>query len=236
MYKEKKILAVVPARGGSKGILKKNLREVHGIPLVGWAGKVISEINQIDRAVVSTDCGEIATVASSYGLDSPFLRPDFLSGDLIGDYEVLVHALKEMERLDGITYDILLMIQPTSPLRKADEVIKCFQMLVDESFDSVWTVSETGTKNHPLKQLKISSDNSLEHYAQEGEKIIARQQLSPIYHRNGVCYAISRNCLIEQKKMMGKKAGALILNDSHISIDTEDDLALVENILKNSNK
>ncbi len=155
MIKGQRILVVCPARGGSKGIPLKNLQPFLGVPLVARVGHLIADIPGIDRAIVSTDSEAIAKVADASGLDVPFYRPEELSGDRISDLEVLSHALVESERLDGVQYDIIVMLQPTSPLRLAVHVQDTIDMLIDGDWDAVWTVSETDSKNHPLKQLTV---------------------------------------------------------------------------------
>ena len=227
MIENKKILAVCPARGGSKGIPLKNLVPFLGVPLVARVGHLVSEISIIDRAIVSTDHPEIADVARQSGLDAPFFRPENLSGDQISDAQVLMHALKEMERIDKIQYDIVIMLQPTSPLRRKEHIVQAIEMLVREHWDAVWTVSETDSKHHPLKQLKSEADQ-LSYYDPDGHQIIARQQLTPLYHRNGVAYGINRNCLLDHKNITGKRTGALILPEYYVSIDTMWDLKLSE--------
>jgi len=227
MIKDQRILVVCPARGGSKGIPLKNIQPFLGVPLVARVGHLVAEIPGIDRAIVSTDSKEIARVAKESGLDVPFFRPENLSGDRISDLEVLTHALIEMERLDGVTYDIVVMLQPTSPLRKVAHVRDTIQMLIDGDWDAVWTVSETDSKNHPLKQLTVAHGR-LDYYDQAGKQIIARQQLVPVYHRNGAAYAIRRSCLLDQQSIKGERTGALVLKELMVSIDTYWDLELTE--------
>lgn len=237
MLDGKRILAVVPARGGSKGLPGKNLKPLMGRPLVALAGEVASQVAAIDRAVVSTDDEAIAAAAESAGLAAPFRRPEALSGDRIGDLEVLTHALETCEELDGVTYDIVVMLQPTSPLRRPEDVEACIAKLVTEGWDAVWTVSETDSKAHPLKQLTLGQgDGALGYYDPAGGQIIARQQLKPLYHRNGVAYAITRQCLLEQKTIFGARSAGLLLERPHVSIDTEWDLKLVEFILEQREK
>lgn len=226
-----RILAVVPARGGSKGIPLKNLRSVLGVPMVARVGEVVRALPMIDRAVVSTDHEEIARVAEAAGIAAPFRRPPELSGDRIGDWDVLVHALREMERLDGITYDIVVMLQPTSPLRRPEHVQAAMEMLVDGGWDAVWTLSETDSKEHPLKQLTVTA-GELDYYDPAGKDVIARQQLKPVYHRNGIAYAITRNCLVNQGGIKGGRTGGLVLEGHFVSIDTEWDIALTEFIMR----
>jgi CMP-N,N'-diacetyllegionaminic acid synthase len=224
------VLAVVPARGGSKGIPLKNLREVGGRNLLAHVGSVIREVPEIDRAVVSTDYPAIAREAEKAGITAPFLRPESISGDYVGDVDVLSHALLATEALDRKTYDIIVMLQPTSPLRRAGDVSATIRMLIEGGWDSVWTVSPTDSKAHPLKQLVIS-EGALDYYDPSGARIIARQQMTPVYHRNGVAYALKRACLIDQRSLKGNRAGAFVVDGHHISIDTEWDLELVELIL-----
>lgn len=221
------VLAVCPARGGSKGIPLKNLRPFLGVPLVARVGHLVREIPMIDRAVVSTDHPEIARVASEVGLDAPFLRPEEISGDRVSDVQVLRHALEEVEGLDGATYDIIVMLQPTSPLRRAEHVTETIRMLVCGGWDAVWTVSETDSKEHPLKQLIVNED-CLDYYDPRGAEIIARQQLGAVYHRNGVAYAMTRRCLVEKESIKGERTGALVIEDPMVSIDTLWDLELAE--------
>ncbi len=232
MIAGKRILAVVPARGGSKGIPLKNLQLVKGISLVARVGEIIRGLPEIDRAVVSTDHEEIARVAESAGIAAPFRRPHGLSGDRIGDLEVLTHALTATEEIDRETYDVVLMLQPTSPLRRAEDVGACLSKLVDGGWDAVWTVSETDSKEHPLKQLTVAQDGRMDYYDPAGATIIARQQLKPVYHRNGIAYAISRECLLTQGTIKGAKTAAHIVRGEHVSIDTPWDLELAEYILR----
>ena len=226
-----KILAIVPARGGSKGVSLKNLQEIHGIPLVGWAGKFVSKLSELDRSIVSTDHEKIAIAAEEYGLAAPFRRSKDLSGDFIGDIEVLEDGLIQMEKIDGCRYDVVLMLQPTSPLRKIDDVRAILNMLITKKLDSVWSISATDIKYHPLKQLTFSKGN-LNFFDNKGGNIIARQQLNQIYHRNGIAYALSRECLLNQKALLGKNSSAYIIEDSSISIDTLQDINKVSKLLK----
>lgn len=231
MFEGRRVLVVVPARGGSKGITLKNLREVGGVPLVGLAGRVAAALDFADRRIVSTDHAGIARVAGEYGLAAPFMRPEDISGATIGDWQVLIHALTEMERIDRCAYDIVVMLQPTSPSRTPDHVRRAVERLVRDGLDSVWTVSETDSKAHPLKQLTIGTDGALAYYDPAGAAIIARQQLTPVYHRNGIAYALTRQCLVEQKTIFGVKAGAEIIEGHVSNIDTEYDLEIANYLL-----
>lgn len=227
----KTILVVVPARGGSKGLPGKNIRPLLGVPLVAHVGRLVSDLNFIDRAVVSSDCPKIRTIAADSGLAAPFIRPEELSGDLIGDLPVLTHALKIMERQDSAIYDYVMMLQPTSPLRTGKEIYEAAFKCIQENLDSVWTVSPTDLKYHPHKQLKFT-DGRLQYHSTHGDKIIARQQLDPIYHRNGVAYIISRGCLLEKKTLLSENSSALVSRGLKVSIDGLEDFNFVASLMR----
>ena len=225
-----RILVVVPARGGSKGIPLKNLHPVAGKPLLVYTAELVGQLPWVDRAVISTDHLLVRQTAQEAGLDAPFLRPPALSGDRIGDVEVLQQALAATENDDGTRYDIVVMLQPTSPLRRAGDVTAALDKLLAQELDSVWTVSPTDLKAHPLKQLVIDRHGRLDYFDPRGAAIIARQQLDPVYHRNGVAYVVRAESL-RQGLLMGERAGALVLDDVQVSIDTLDDVARVEKVL-----
>jgi len=227
------VLAVIPARGGSKGIPLKNLSKVGCVPIVELAARVASTVDYIDRIVVSTDHDGIAEAAIKGGADAPFRRSEELSGDRVSDLQVLTHAVLEMEKRDNKSFDVIVMLQPTSPLRTRQHVVDSIEMLVRSDYDSVWTVSETDSKSHPLKQLTVV-DGMLDYYDKKGKEIIARQQLQPVYHRNGIAYVIKRKTLLVEKTIMGNSSGALVCDGEFISIDTERDLELTNYILDRS--
>jgi len=123
------------------------------------------------------------------------------------------------------------MLQPTSPMRKAKHVIETIHTLIKDNLDAAWTVSETESKSHPLKQLTVKNGR-LGYYDKSGKEVIARQQLRPVYHRNGIAYAVTRECLLEKKSIMGRSCGAVICEGDFISIDTELDFMLTDYFLK----
>jgi len=231
MLKGKSILVVVPARGGSKGVKLKNIRTINGVPLVALVGHVVKELPYVDRAVVSTDHPEIAAIARGSGLDVPFMRPEHLSRDIVDDGPVLQHALVECEKIDNRRYDIVVMLQPTSPFRKPQHVTAAVEKLIKGRYDAVWTVSETDSKAHPLKQLVIRKD-ALDFYDPAGANIIARQQLAPVYHKNGVAYVMTRDCILNTKNIKGERTSFVVIDEFMVNIDTELDFKLAEFVLQ----
>lgn len=229
MFANLSVLAVIPARGGSKGIPKKNIAPLAGKPLISYTTELISHLPWIDKTVVSTDSSEIAEVAQqSVGVGIVW-RPEEISGDRIGDRDVLHHALIEAEAVDGTTYDVVIMLQPTSPLRTEENITDCITTLVEGKWDAVWTVSATDLSFHPRKQLTLDADGRLGFFVPGGEAIIARQELTPVFHRNGVCYALKRELLLNTEGIWApEKTTAVVIPGHHISIDTPEDLLAVE--------
>ncbi len=230
MIDHRKVLAVVPARGGSKGVPLKNIKTLAGEPLIMHTARVIQDVAMIDRAVVSTDHEGIAQTARSGGLVFFGPRPDQLSGDRVGDLPVLQHALQQAEAADACRYDIILMLQPTSPVRKPEDLTRCLEKLVHGSHDAVWTVSPIDLKFHPLKILRVSNGN-MSLWDESGKSIIARQQLEPLYYRNGICYAFTRECLMDTQSIYGNNAGAVIIDHAFVNIDTAADFQAAEVLL-----
>ena len=225
MYAEKRVLVVIPARGGSTGVKLKNLREVGGLPLVARAAMVAKELEFADRIIVSTDHPKIAEVAKSFDVDAPFMRPDNLSGPTVGDWDVLNHALIELERPEFLL-PMTLSSCCSRPhrVRTAAHVRDTVGRLANNGLDAVWTVSETDSKAHPLKQFLLTENGELQYYDPRGAEIVARQQLSTLYHRNGIAYAMTRSCLLDQKSIKGRRTAALIIREPVVNIDTEFDL------------
>jgi CMP-N,N'-diacetyllegionaminic acid synthase len=228
----RRVLVVVPARGGSKGVKLKNIHPLLGQPLIAHVGAVVRQLPYVDKAVVSTDHPAIAEAARGAGLEVPFLRPEALSGDLIGDVEVLTHALTEMERIAGVTLDVVVMLQPTSPLRTPAHVTAVVTKLVDEGWDAVWTLSRTDVKYHPLKALTLAGDGRMDYYDRRGATIIARQQLDASFHRNGAAYAFTRTCLLDHKTIKPARTAGVVVDEPMVSIDTLEDFDRVERVLR----
>lgn len=233
MFQNNRVLVVVPARGGSKGVKLKNIHPLNGKPLIAHTATLVQKLDYVDRRVVSTDHDEIADTARRCGLDVGFRRPENLSGDRIGDADVLSHSLAEMERIDDVVYDIVVMLQPTCPLRTPAHVTATVTKLVAGGWDSVWTVSRTDLKYHPLKQLCLDSEGAMTLFDPRGNQIVARQQLEAVYTRNGAAYALTRLCLLYQKTTLGRRSSAVVIDEPMVSIDTLDDFRRVESIMKN---
>lgn len=232
--RNKKVLCVIPARGGSKGVPKKNLRKIQGITLVSRAINCAQNSKYISRIFVSTDLDAIISECKNNNCEPHEKRPADLSGDLVGDVEVLDHAVLSSEKYYKETYDLIVMLQPTSPIRRSEEVDEAIKLCLNSNSTSVWTVSKVDLKFHPLKALTITN-GGLASFDPRGNQIIARQQLRETYIRNGVAYVVSRNTLIQEQSLMGEICKPLVLPDIRISIDHEDDISLCEKIILEKN-
>jgi len=226
LYKNHKILAIVLARAGSKGIKNKNLRRINGISLVGRAGIFASKIKYIDLSIVSTDSKIIGKEADKYNLKFLFKRPKNLSGSKISEELVLKNALIETEKKIKKKFDVVVSLAPTSPLRKSHDVIQSIKKLIDNKYDAVWTISETDKKFHPYKSLKLKKDK-LKFFSKEGIKVKYRQQLTNTYFRNGAAYVLSRKSVIK-KKILPENSSFVISKSNQISIDTLKDLKIAK--------
>lgn len=227
MRYNRSILAVVPARGGSKGIKLKNLLKLGDKTLIGYTANAIKECEFIDEAVVSTDHKLIKEEAIRCGLKVPFMRPKYLSGDFISDIQVLQHAVKESEVIFNKYFGIILMLQPTSPVRSRAHILGCVDSLIQNKLDSCITVSETDSKAHPRTQL-IIKDNKISYFLPQEKPVMARQMLEPTYHRNGVCYAFTYQCIMEKGKVITDNSSAVVITDFTIDIDNIHDAKLGE--------
>ena len=232
MFLGRNVIAVVPARSGSKGVPDKNIRKLDGISLIGLAGECLSHLPWLDAKFLSTDSEKYAKEGNRYGIDTPFMRPSELSSDTASAVDTMVHALVESEKFYKCQFDILLIIEPTSPMRRPEDVEEATRLLIESDADSVVTVSPVSTKYHPRKILKVVGDR-LAHYESSGEVVVRRQQLDELFIRNGVCYAVTRRCLLEKRTLFTKNTRPYIIRRELANIDEPTDFAWAEFLIAN---
>lgn len=223
-----RVLAVIPARGGSKGIMDKNLRTVRGMSLIARAARVIKEADVVDRAVCSTDSPRIAAEANQCGLEAPFLRPAELSSDNAKSVDVWRHAWLECERRDSVTYELSILVEPTSPLRRPSELQRTLAVLLDAGAMASVTVSRTPAHFTPHKTLTIGDNGRIGFYLRGGEKYSRRQDIPPFFHRNGVCYAARREAILDQGTILENDCVAVVIDRPLVNIDEPFDLEVAE--------
>jgi CMP-N,N'-diacetyllegionaminic acid synthase len=221
LFKNKKILALIPARSGSKGIKNKNIKLINGLPLIKYTFNFVNKLNFVDLKVVSTDSKKILKIAEQ----NKFIgikRSKILSGDTVSDYQVIRSVLNNKEIVNN-KYDYLIYLQPTSPIREKKDLIFGLNQMIKKKFNSAWSISKIDKKNHPLKVMNIKN-NQLKLFNSKGKNIIARQQLTNIYIRNGVFYIFKINTLKKKKSIYLDKTLPVVINGKIINIDNLKDL------------
>ena len=215
------ILGVIPARGGSKSIPGKNLKKINGISLVGHAAMFAKSLKWLDAIILSTDSKEIADEGRRYGLNVPFMRPPELSTDDATSIDMWKHAWIESESYYGLKFDISILLQPTSPMRVVEDVERTINLLIKEDAPAAITVSKTPAHYTPHKTLTVSNLGVIGFYLgeKEGSQYYIRQAIPVYYHLNGVCYAVTRNHLLDCGKIIGNGAKAVIIDRPIINID-----------------
>ncbi|NIO11196.1 MAG: NTP transferase domain-containing protein, partial [Deltaproteobacteria bacterium] len=178
MIKRQRVLGVITARGGSKGLPGKNIRDLCGKPLVAWSIEAAKASTYLDRLVVTTDSEEIAKVAKQYGAEVPFLRPPELATDTATSFAAIDHLLGELEKT-GDLYDIVALIEPTSPLRETADIDKALEEMLAAGADSVVSVC-LAESIHPAFMCRMGSRGRLEATEPGGIKNIRRQDLEPV--------------------------------------------------------
>lgn len=220
------VLAVVPARGGSKGVPRKNLAELGGMSLVRRAVESALSLPWIDMTVLSTDDEEIADEGRKAGVEVPSLRPDELATDLASGYAVWRHAHLDAEARAGQTFDLSVLIQPTSPFRRGEDVEACADLVVGGMFDSAVTVSPTPAHFAPEKTMTLTESGGVRPYL-SGDRFQPTRQLIPAYyHLNGICYAARRDVVTEREHVFGDRTGAVGIDRPMVNIDEPFDLEL----------
>lgn len=233
MKSGKRILAVVPARSGSKGIPDKNLRTIGGLSLIARAGQCLAACPEIDRKIISTDSPAYAREAEAHGLEAPFLRPAELGGDHVGAVETMQHAWKAAEAHYRETYDVLLIVEPTCPLRLPGDISQSIDLLLSSGADSVVAVGKVDTKYHPKKILTLDGGR-LGFHLPEGASVKTRQSLESYYYRNGACYALTRRALMDRNAIFTDHTLPLVIDRPLPNIDEPLDLAWAEFLSRNS--
>lgn len=231
-YEGAKVLVVVPARGGSKGIPAKNLREVGGISLVGRAAQVAAGLEFVDAAVISTDDPEIRQEAVRHGLSGPFLRPKELASDTARSADMWKHAWLASEAHFDTTFDVSLLLEPTSPLRRAEDIERVMRALMDSGAPAAVTVSRTPAHFTPHKTLTMDSDSErLGFYLGQGDRYSLRQAIPAYFHRNGLCYAATRPHLVDRGHVLNDETVGVVVDREVVNIDEPFELEYAEWLL-----
>jgi len=225
-----RILGIIPARGGSKGVPRKNIKPIGDKPLIAYTIEAAAK-SKLTRTVVSTDDEEIAKVAREWGGDVPFLRPAELATDLANAIPVMQHALKTVEEQEGQQYDAIMMLQPTTPFRRPQDIDEAISILTSTGSDSVISVVDVDG-HHPARMKYVEDGRIIDPPFCEAYENQPRQELRKIYIKNGAIYLTRRDTLLKNS-FKGADCRALIM-PAQISanIDNIDDFRYAEWLYK----
>jgi len=233
------ILGVIPARGGSKGVPKKNIKPLAGRPLLAWTIDAARASRHITRLIVSTDSQEIADVARECGAEIPFLRPAVISGDLATDVQFLQHAIHFLKEKEGYEPDIVLRLPPTSPLRTAEHIDEGIEKLLAMPYaDSVRPITEA--PKHPYKMWRIDENGiflvpflNKEFTGFDEPQNLPRQLFPKVYVHTGAMDVMRLTTLMDQQSTSGKKVGYFFMApEDSINIDSSIDFEIAEILMK----
>jgi CMP-N,N'-diacetyllegionaminic acid synthase len=229
------IVAIVPARGGSKTVPRKNIKDLCGKPMIAYAFEEARRSRFVERIVVSTDDPEIADVARKWGAEVPFLRPDSLSGDAVTDLPVFQHALTWLEEKGGYVPELVVHLRPTAPLRRAEHIDLGIRLLIEGDYDAVRSVTRAG--QHPYKMWRLD-EGRLSPYI-HGEMAIPdaynmpRQSLPQALVQNGSVDVAWRKTVMELGSMTGNRIGGFEMGEEEsVNVDSMTDFVLAEILMK----
>lgn len=225
-----KILAVIPARGGSKGIPGKNLKELSGKPLIAWTIEEALKSKFIDNVIVNTDNAGISKVARKYGAKVPFMRPAELAKDNSGMMDVLMHCLDLLDKKNN-KFDLVLLLQPTSPLRTCEDIDKAIKFFVKRKAKVIVGVTEC---NHPPEWTgRLPVDMNMKRFFKRHSGLGNRQDIEKSYRVNGAIYLANIAYLKKYRTWYGKSTYAFEMEREHsVDIDSHIDLKFAEFLLK----
>jgi len=230
VYKGKTILFIIPARGGSKDLPNKNIKLLLRKPLVAWTIGQAKNSKYVDRIVVSTDDKKIVDISKRYGLELPFIRPKKLATDKAKMIDVIMHALEWLKN-KGQKFDIVALLQPTSPLRTSRDIDYSIEMLFRKNCRAVISVCKA--EHHPLWSNTLEPDHSMKNFLRENINNKSRQELPKYYRLNGAIYLAFYKYLKQNKGFFGKNTLAYIMpRERSVDIDNILDFWLAEAIIK----
>lgn len=226
-----KVVALIPARSGSKGIPNKNIKTIGGKPLIAHSIEFALKIKKIDRVIVSTDSKKIAQVAKKYGAEVPFIRPKSLASDSARMYDTVNHLIQFLNQRKDY-FDFIALLQPTSPFRLKKNFNDALKKIEENSdIDSVVSLDEVPKHFSPDFLMKIE-DEKVYSYTNKGKKVFRRQDVEPAYIRNGQFYISRISSLTEKNTIYGKNSSPFITLHKAINLDTLDDWKAAKELMK----
>lgn len=231
-----RVLGLVPARGGSKGVPRKNIRELNGRPLLSYTAESALASKLLDRVVLTTDDDEIASIGRRCGLEVPFRRPQSLAQDETPMLPVVQHALSFFAER-GYEFDAVFLLQPVTPFRSTTDIDSCVDLMIKSGADTIISVLKVPERFNPLFVYFENSSGGLEYALGAQTRIIRRQQAPTSFVREGSVYLTKTKTILECNSIFGKVIrGYQIADEDSVNIDSEEDWRLAERILRASNE
>ncbi|OGF27339.1 hypothetical protein A2477_03810 [Candidatus Falkowbacteria bacterium RIFOXYC2_FULL_47_12] len=231
--KQKKLLAIIPARSGSKRIPGKNIKKFAGKPLIAYAIEQAKSVSMVDRVIVDTDSPEIAAIAREYGAQTPFLRPEYLAQDTSQGVDAILHLLNRLKQEEKYVPTHVMILQTTSPLREIEDIERSWKLIQDSNATTVLTVCPTHPRLYYLdKQQNIILVNGSESQSTN------TQAWRPAYILNGCfVYIVKTAALLKEKKVITKRTKAVVCDKwRSVDLDNPEDWALSELLYKNKER
>lgn len=222
-----RVLGIITARGGSKGVPRKNIRPLGGKPLIAWTIDAAKKSSLLTETIVSTDDAEIARVAEASGCRAPFLRPSELATDTAKSIPVVVHALDWLREHEGKEFDAVMILQPTSPFRTSEDIDACISKMDETGADSVMSMVKI-TDMSLAKLKRIEGDRILPYSIEEGTESRSRHDEPDVYKRNCAVYLTRVSCL-QQNDLFGSDSRGYVMPEERSGdINTEYDFSIAE--------
>ena len=226
----KNVLGIIPARGGSKGVKRKNLAKLGGKPLIDYTIHAAKKSELLSEFIVSSDDQEIISHCKSLGVSAPFTRPAELSTDYAPTLDVILHAVSYFES-HGKEFHAVMVLQPTTPFRTSEVIDQALEIFFNSGSNSIVSIVDVGP-NHPHRMYTLDEKKHMSPIISSDDPMLARQKLPKFYIRSGDIYLISVEELKRTRTLIGEAPLGLILDaDKTVNIDTEMDLALAETVL-----
>ena len=231
LFNNNKICFLIPARGGSKGIINKNLKKINGLTLVDIAINFAQKLVNSKDIFLSSDSEKILKCGLKKKIRL-IKRPKYLSHGRVSDIDLILKSLQVILKKNA-NYKYLIYLQPTSPIRNVSHLKEAINIIHSKKYDSVWSVSKIDKKFHPLKLLNRKKNGKINLYSNAGEKIIARQQLGDCFIRNGVFYIFKISKLLKNQSIYFKNSYGFEIKSKIVNIDNLNDLKVARKMLKN---
>lgn len=223
-----KVLGLIPARGGSKGVPRKNIRLLNGKPLLAYTAESALQAKTLARVILSTEDAEIAETGRNCGLDVPFMRPSELAQDSTPSLAVVRHALLILKE-NGEDFDAVCLLQPTNPLRRAEDIDACVELFIDNRADCVISVLPVPHEYNPKWVFWKNGGGKMSLSTGDAEIIPRRQDLPPAFHRDGSVYVTRSEIIIDRESLYGENVlGYEMSPQFSANIDTEEDWTAIE--------